>query len=181
MPENSDIDARRDKAKISKWLETQRGRPQYRAAPSVNRAVSRIMRPLSKQFGGGLAAIEPHWNEIIGPKFAKISRPVGFQSGSKGRQLIIRAPGPAGALIMAAQSQILDRINSYMGPGHVKSIKVIQGQMRNSEKSKRPSAKPLTPSIKRELQSGLDHIDDPDLKAALNKFGEAVYARQRKT
>ncbi len=179
MAEKSEIEARREKASIARWLETQRGRPQYRPTPSVNRAVSKVMRPLSKKFGGGLAALEPHWDDIIGSKFAKISRPVAFKGSAKGRQLIIRAPGPAGALIMAAQSQILDRINGFMGPGHVKSIRVIQSRMQAGDTPQAPRKKPLTPSIKRELQSGLDHIEDPDLKAALSKLGESVYGRER--
>ena len=177
MPQDPDIQTRRDKASYARWLETQRGRPQIRPAPTIGRAVTRVMRPLSKKHGSGVAALEPHWDTIIGSRFAKISSPVKFAGSAKGRQLVIKAPGPAGALIMANQNRIIEKLNGFLGPGHVKSIKVIQSRIRSSASAAKTPKRGLAPSVKRELQSGLDHVSDPDLKSALNKLGQSVYAK----
>ena len=182
MPQDPDIQARLDKAAFARWLETQRGRPQIRPAPTVGRAVSRVMRPLSKKYGAGVASLDPHWETIVGKRFAAISRPVRFSGSAKGRQLVIKAPGPAGALIMAHQDRILEKLNGFLGAGHVKAIKVIQSRLNSAPTQAARPKRGLTPSVKRELQSGLDQISDPDLKSALDKLGQSVYSRaQSKT
>jgi len=65
---------------LSQWVETQRGRPQFRAAPSAGLSISKVMRPLARKHGGGSSAIalEKIWPEIMGPRWSKISSPVRF-------------------------------------------------------------------------------------------------------
>ena len=165
-----------DATAIAKWLEQQRGRPQYRPAPHARSAVARIMRPLSSKHGAGSTGLAAHWPDIVGSRFAKISKPVKFSGKADERTLLISAPGPAAALIMASSRQIIDRANTYLGAGHLKRIKVLQTKMK-TEVSGQPAARGLTQQAGDKLQSGLETVRDSDLKEALEKLGRRVLSK----
>jgi len=60
---------------------------------------------------------------------------------------VIKAPGAASALIMAGSGQILDRLNTFLGHGHISKLRVIQGAMtqgagRTDKNDTRPQPKP---------------------------------------
>ena len=192
---------RRERMKIAAWLETRRGKPQYRPAPAAGRAVARVVKPLSKKFSGSSSAahLVPHWPSIIGEKWAKFSRPEKFSGDKNGKTLIIGAPGPAATLIMASAGQIIERVNIFMGEGAVTSIRVIQKKMTPSQntgqnnagghaqnKSTRPHynragginpPRGLTPLEEDHLQTSLKHIEEQKLKTALAALGRNVISR----
>lgn len=180
---------REEKAKLTAWLSTQRGRPQYRHAPAAARAVKKIIKPLSRKFGAGVTSISENWQEIAGPRFAKFSRPVKITGGREGRTLYIQAPSAAAALIMAGSGQIIDRLNTFLGHGHINRIKVIQGPAGQksparqrgktaSSNAAHPAApRGLTPSENRSLHSALSRVEDPALKEALEKLGRKALTR----
>lgn len=172
--------SREDKQKITQWLERQRARPQYRSAPTAGMAVSKVMRPLSKKYGSGSSALALGriWPEIMGPRWSKISTPVRFVGGRDGKTLVISAPGAAAALIMAASGPIIDRLNTHLGPNHVKSIKVVQSKMRTDGATIK-SARGLRPTETAKLQEGLAKIESDDLKSALEKLGRGVMTHDK--
>ena len=161
---------------LSQWVESQRGRPQFRAAPNAGLAVSKVMRPLARKHGGGSSAmaLEKIWPEIMGPRWSKISSPVRFVGGRDGRTLIISAPGPAASLILAQSGPILQRLNAHLGASHVRRIKVVQSRM---IKPARPQTqKGLAPCQETELKEGLKNIKSERLKGALEKMGRQILA-----
>jgi len=179
MPDDSQ---NRDKKRHSdqvlrRWVETQRGRPQYRAAPSAGLSVSKVMRPLAKKHGGGRSAIalEKIWPEVMGPRWSKISSPVRFLGGRNGRTLTISAPGPAASLIMAQSGPIIERLNAHLGSSHVARIKVIQSRM--TKPARTQSNRGLAPRQETELRAGLSDIKSKRLKAALEKMGRQVLSK----
>ena len=164
---------------VSRWLDSQRGRPQYRAAPHASKAVSRIMRPLSKKHGGGHTGLSQYWEEIVGKRLSAISKPLRIQVDQNGRSLMIGAPGPAAALIMASSGSIISKVNAYLGSGFIVKIKVIQTKIRPHNSP--TISQGLSPKINDELQSGLSNIADPDLKQVLKSFGQQVLSHTSKT
>ena len=172
--------SRRDAAILNHWLSEQRARPQYRAAPKADRAVAKIMKPLSAKFGAGRSGLVDHWEEIVGPRFARISRPERFLGGREGRTLLISAPGPAASLISAAGQTIIDRVNSFLGPNYIRHIKVTQSRIKDSQLA---GASPkrtqdLTHGQQNKLKSSLEKIQDPDLRQALEKLGRHALTRK---
>jgi len=115
---------------------------------------------------------------ISGPRWSKISTPVRYTGGKDGRTLIISAPGPAAALIMAASTPIIERLNGHLGEGHIKRIRVVQSKMTPS-KSNAPT-KGLSPRKTAQLQEGLSHLPDDRLKAVLEKLGRGVLKNEDK-
>ena len=170
---------REERARLTAWLNTQRGKRQYRHAPPAARAVQKIIKPLSSKHGAGVSAITENWPEIAGPRFAKFSRPVKMTGGRDGRTLHIQAPGAAAALIMAASGQILDRLNTFLGHGHVARIKVSQSAMKKAAPTAPHIKDPrgLSPSESTSLQSGLSKVKDPALKQALDRLGRKALTR----
>ena len=177
-----DHDDRRDRAAVHQWLNHQRGKRAFRPPPKAGHAVSKIMAPLSRKFGAGRSGLNEHWEQIVGARFARISTPVRFLGGKNGRTLLISAPGPAAALIMAAGNSIIDRANGYLGPGYIRHIKVVQTKMRDGHLagSKQMKSVDLTPRQAEELNLSLEKISNPDLKEALEELGRQVYSRSNR-
>jgi len=182
MQQDDPEKTRKDAAAVTRWLTQQRGRRAYRSPPKAGRSVSKIMRPLSAKFGAGRSGLTEHWDDIVGPRFARISRPVRFLGGREGRTLLISAPGPAAALITAAGGAIIERTNSYLGPGYIRHIKVMQSKMRDGQLAGTTAqrSQDLTVKQKEKLQLSLEKINNPDLKQALEKLGRQTFTRGAK-
>lgn len=169
--------SRKDKQTLSHWLEQKRGKPQYRPAPMAGVAVSKVLRPLSKKFGGktgaSAAALSKHWPQIVGARWAKISTPLKFTGSREGRTLVITAPGAAATLIMSASGPIIERLNGHLGDGYVSRIRVIQTKMKDASKVSIPK-RGLSPREESKLQEGLSNIENDGLKQALEKLGRGV-------
>ena len=162
---------------LGQWVETQRGRPQFRAAPNAGLAVSKVMRPLARKHGGGRSAmsLEKIWPEVMGPRWSKISSPVRFLGGRSGRTLIVSAPGPAAALIMAQSGPIIDRLNAHLGSGHISRLKVVQSRMTIPTRTQ--PKRGLAPRQEAELREGLSDVKNDQLKQALEKVGRQILTK----
>jgi len=166
---------RKDKQVIQHWLENQRGKPQYRPAPTAGIAVAKIVRPLSKKYSGGSSAamLNNNWSEIVGVRWAKISKPVKFTTGREGRTLVISAPGAAATLIMAASGPIIDRLNTHLGVGHIVKLRLIQSKLK-TDINPTGARRGLSPRQEDYLQEGLSNLAEGGLKQALSKLGRGV-------
>ena len=167
--------SRKDKQSINQWLEGQRGKPQYRPAPTAGIAVAKVVKPLSKKYKGSSSAAMLHknWPEIVGQRWAKISTPVKFTRGRDGRTLVISAPGAAATLIMAASGSIIERLNMHLGTDHVAKLRLVQTKLKTDSHNLAPK-RGLSPSQEVYLQDGLSNLPEGGLKQALNKLGRGV-------
>jgi len=67
------------------------------------------------------------WQEIAGPKVARLARPLKFSEGPSGGTLTLRA-APGAALFLAHEKRALcERINAYLGRPAVAQLKFSQG------------------------------------------------------
>ena len=174
--------ARHARSKVAGWLETQRGRPQYRPAPHAGRAVNKILKPLAKKSGGSTANLRPHWPQIVGDKLARVSKPARYASGARGRTLVIEAPSAASTLITSNMSRILQRIEAAIGPHDIAHIKVTARRNNQIEKHTpkkyAPAQRGLTPSEQAELDEKLSTLKNEALRPALEKLGKKLYTRK---
>lgn len=190
-PENSDTAKGKpalsiaQQAKIERFLQSQRARPQARALPSASMAVNRVMKPLARSNaksggarGSSALSLAPIWPEIMGPRWSKISTPVRFKASNGARTLVISAPGPAASLIMAASGPIMDRLNAHLGAGHVQKLQIVQAlpkTMRNAPPAQpKHTVRGLTPREERALQDGLTQVQNDRLKGVLERLGREV-------
>ena len=117
------------RGRIIAYLERNRGNRQYRHAPQASTAVNKLMRPLSKKFGEGIGGLRAHWPEIVGGKWAALSKPKALRGPNGNKSLLIEAKGPAAALLSANTAQLLRKINQYLGQNNVTKLKIIQGRL----------------------------------------------------
>ncbi len=137
---------------------------------------------MSSKFGSGVSVIAQNWPEIAGPRFAKFSRPLKITGSRDGRTLHIQAPGAAATLITAGSGQIIDRLNTFLGHGHISRIKLVQTTVSAKAKpTTAPKTEPrgLTPLQADELRSGLSKVDDPALKLALEQLGRRALSQNK--
>jgi len=134
----------RDQADASAWLGENRGRAQIKPPPSAGRAASKLIKPLAKQFSGpSVSELDQHWPEIVGPQLAQFTKPEKFQGGAAGSSLVIRARGPAAALVEAQSAQILSRVANYSGK-QPKRLKIVQGPLTETVTKAKPHPNRVT-------------------------------------
>lgn len=138
------------------WAEAHRGKPAYKTAPSAGRAVARVVKPLSDQFGMSANQLAAKWSLIVGQRLAQWSYPERLHNGARGLTLVVCARGPA-ALQIETQSQlILQRIRDYTGKSP-RALQVRQGVIKRDKASAAPMdgriTKVSTPSLPRATDS----------------------------
>jgi len=138
-----------------------------------------ITRAAFARHGFAQADVVANWDDIVGEALAAVSAPerikwprgAGEEAQKRGGTLVIRAaPGRALELQYEA-SRIIARINSFFGYGAVAQLKVMQA----AELSKGPRKRPPLPE-KPVREQELGAVEDPSLRAALERLGRGVAA-----
>ncbi len=150
------------RGRLNAYLLRNRGRQQYRHAPSAAQAASRVMRPLAKKFGAGVGTLRDHWPEIVGQKWAQLSQPHTLRGAKDAKILVIKAKGPAATLISANSDQLLAKINQFLGAGSVRTLKIIQSRMSGDT----PAA-----SAENNVRFPIAKPGENTLEAALDRLG----------
>jgi len=155
-------------------------RPPIRSISRPSRAIRNILKPMGKKFGPGVSQLKRNWLQIVGPRLANICAPQKL-TGVKGSQtLTITSKGSSAMLIQAQSTQLLEKINLVTGRGTVKSIRVIQGKIRNNAQATclpTTSSKinaGFTPKQLTALDEQLKDITNPNLKKALRELGLGI-------
>jgi hypothetical protein len=120
------------------WAQRHRGRAAIAPPPAAAAALARVLKPLAVHHGPGVAELAEHWAEIVGAPLAAHSRPEKMQSGAGGLTLVVRARGPAAALVEAQSARILERVARYAGRAP-KRLRIVQGSLGGSAPA--PSAR----------------------------------------
>ncbi len=166
----NDLKSRAKRGNTLAYLQKHRGKPQYRHAPSASRAANKILRPLSRKFGPGVSSLRTQWAEIIGERWAVLSKPTAVR-GTKGAKILyIDAKGPAAAMLQADSANILNKVNQFLGAGAIHKIIVKQGRIHvNTTKPVSNEATKPKPNQSETEQS---------LKSALDKLGKSIKSRK---
>ncbi|MGY8993187.1 MAG: DUF721 domain-containing protein [Rhodospirillales bacterium] len=145
--------------------------------------VARLTKPLFKRRGFAVAAIVENWMDVVGPLLASRTMPerITFPTGKRDEgTLHLRVDSGALALEIQHQEHLLvERINGFFGYGAVSRLRMIQRPM-----PPQPSGAVALAAIKSDEVSQYDASQiqsdtmDPDLRAALERLGQAVYRRR---
>lgn len=160
----------------ARYLEARRGRRARQAAPAAGIAAEKVLRPLTKRFGVGLEQLQANWAEIVGQRLANWCDPESIQRQGSARTLVIRARGPAAAILQAESRRLLERIATYAGSAGPTRIRVIQGRSRSAGRAK---AVQITKSqASSQVSEGVEQSDEARLLSALNRFDQSVKNRR---
>lgn len=169
-------------------LATRRTRRAPRPAPPVGRSLSPFIKALDARFGQGPGVLQARWREIAGEVLAARTEPARLIKGRQGQgaTLEIRVQGPAAALIQHQSTEILERVNLFMGPGAVARLRITQGPVTPPSARDRPSQpqrrrpRPLDAGDEAKLADSISPAAEPGLKTALMRLGRAVLSDTRR-
>ena len=172
------LEARAARGNTLAYLQKHRGSPQYRHAPQAGRAAKKILRPLSRKFGPGVSSLRSHWPEIIGERWAALSKPTAVRGSLGAKTLHIEAKGPAAAMLQADSANILAKVNQFLGAGAIAKIMVKQGRIRIKPKPVQPTphiSEPKMPTT--HVYEKLETEGEDSLRTALDKLGSRLKTR----
>ncbi len=170
------IKTRKRRGNSLAYLQKNRGKPQYRHAPSASRATNKVLRPLSRKFGPGVNSLRAHWPEIIGQKWAALSKPTAVRGSIGAKTLQIEAKGPAAAMLQADSNQIRDKVNQFLGADTISKIVVKQGRIQINTKKNAETSMDNQHSVSKMVQTDKNET----LKSALDRLGQNIKSRTNK-
>ena len=150
--------------------------------------VEKSIRKAGESRGFAVSRLLTHWEEVAGPDFAGICRPVKvtYGRGAIGATITLLTTG-AHAPVLEMRKEILrTRINACYGYGAIGRIAITQtapagfsdGQAVFRGAPAAPAAP--DPGIVREAAQVASSVTDPGLRAALENLGRNVLAASRR-
>ena len=154
-------------------------------AETLGTTVSRLTKPIFGKRGLADGTVAKEWSQIVGPMIAKHSRPDRITYTNRERHsglLHLRVDHSAMATeLQHLEPQLLERINSYFGFKAVAKMRFIHGPLANAPGADRSitrlSEPPQSPIVAQEVTT----IEDPELRDALNRLGNAVHHDETKS
>ncbi|MFV3073887.1 DUF721 domain-containing protein [Niveispirillum fermenti] len=128
--------------------------------------------------GLAFGALLTDWPTIMGSRLAEQTGPLKlvFPAGRRENAVLhIRVSSAAALLVQHEEPQILERINAFMGWRAVARLKLVHAGPALPQKNYalRP-LKRLDPVKEAELTAATAPVDDPELRAALERLGRAL-------
>ncbi|MDD4615877.1 MAG: DciA family protein [Alphaproteobacteria bacterium] len=144
-------------------------------------AVDKIARQSAGKDWGLYASLLNHWAEIVGMAYAKVTTPIKVtfpyqptEAQRKNGVLTIKLPkGLAMEFSFKAES-VRQRINSYLGYEAFSRITFDANALSAPMVRKKKKA---DPAALKGIRSEAARINNPELREALEKFGEAILDR----
>jgi|SRR5215469_4153716 len=75
------------------------------------------------------ATLVLHWEQIVGPEIARLSRPVKLVDGSNGGTLTLKAEPAASVFLQHEARSLCERINTYLGRPAVSRVRFVYGSL----------------------------------------------------
>ena len=163
-------------------LAAKRTRPPRRPPPAASRAVTRAIKGLDAKFGQGAEGLAAHWTEIVGKSLSARSEPGRLMRSRGVAVLELRVEGPSSVLIQHQATDIVERVNLFLGAGAITGLRIVQRPLSKTARA-RPGAvtttsrrhkPPLDAADERRLADDLAVFDDGPLKHALQRLGREV-------
>ena len=130
--------------------------------------------------GASIARLRAEWTAIVGPEFARVTRPEALLSGrgaraaakAGGKLLRLRVAGAAALEVQHKAGQIVERVNGYFGHAMIDDIRLVQGAL--AVRAMPPATPPPDARIVTAVAERAAVVEDPELRAALTRLGARV-------
>ncbi|OAN48103.1 hypothetical protein A6A04_04930 [Paramagnetospirillum marisnigri] len=139
----------------------------------------KVTRPVFGRHGFAGGALVVDWPAIVGSAVASHTLPVRIKFPPQDRAdgtLVVKVASGAFALEMQhLEPLILERINGYFGWKAVARLKLVQGPLPQPVRRPKTVARPaVTTAAPSTLAARLDSVEDPDLRAVLERLGRRL-------
>jgi len=159
------------------------GRKFHHARPVAD-LVSQLLDPVIERRAGMTSDLIAAWDDIIGEKHARHSRPEKLDWPRRAdaddpfqpATLRVACEGSHALFLSHESDLIINRINQYFGFTAVARLKVVQRPVEQAGERQRSELVPLTTDKREKIESLLASVDDDKLKSALGKMGLGVFS-----
>lgn len=157
-------------------------------ARPVAEFASKVLAPVISRRAAMTVDLVSAWPDIVGEQYADFTMPEKidwprrmsdddpFSPGT----LIVRCDGARAVLIQHESQQLIERVNLFFGFHAIGRIRLVQKPVTRMRHERAPPLPEPGPEARRKLDAILDRIDDPQLRARLEKIGRGVMARMNK-
>lgn len=130
-------------------------------------------------------AIVSLWPEIVGERLGERSRPLKIDwprrrpapgEASEPATLVVRVEGAFALEMQQLAPLVLERVNTHLGWRAVGKLVLKQGPV--EAPMPKPAPPPPDPAVIKRVADQVAAIADPELKAALQRLGQAVAQKQ---
>lgn len=161
-----------------------RNRACYLFPTTLQRAAEGATKVAFRRFGIAHARLSSDWEHIVGPVLAAKALPqrIDFPKGKRDGGTLFLAVATGWALEMQhLEPVILEKIATYFGYRAVARIHITQRPLPVTTKSppSKPKQSPLPETTRQRLEEATAQVDNPELKAALEKLGEGIFRKNR--
>jgi hypothetical protein len=151
--------------------------------------VGKALAPAMSQHGFATSELIARWADLVGPRFAPVTRPLRVvwprvtaelvdRSGRPPATLVVQCEGAHALELQHAAGLILEKVNVLYGWRAVERLSIRQGPVRREGPAKRkPEPSPAGPELRRSLET----VEDEALREALERLGRAIAAERRVT
>ncbi|MGE5547388.1 MAG: DUF721 domain-containing protein [Solirubrobacterales bacterium] len=140
-----------------------------------------VTRPVFGKHGFVSGALVVDWPAIVGSAVATHTLPLSIKFPVRERSngtLTIKVANSAFATeIQHLEPLILERINGHFGWQAVSRLKLVHGPLPVRKALVPPAPQPSPEAVER-LEKSLEAVEDPELKAVLDRLGRHIAARR---
>jgi hypothetical protein len=138
----------------------------------LNALLPRLTRPAFKRRSPAAAHLMSDWPDIVGPILAAQTMPQRLSGGT----LTLGCAGPVAMELQHLTPQLIAKINGALGQVVVERLRFVQVVM---PAAPRRAARPAAVSLPEPVDARIRQVDDPELRAVLERLGQGVYRRRR--
>ncbi len=166
------------------------GKGPDRNAVAVSDLATAILDPVLRKRAGVSVGLVQSWEDIVGARLAKTSRPEKIQWPRRLQDddpfepavLVIACEGISALHIQNETGEIISRVNAFLGFSAIGRIRIVQKPVQAPSARKKQELRALAPEESNRLASVVDRVEDEGLRQSLERLGASVMAsRPRKS
>lgn len=158
------------------------GKGPDRNAVAVSDLATAILDPVLRRRAGISIGLVQSWDDIVGPRLGRGSRPEKIQwprrlsddDPFEPAVLVVACEGLAALHIQHETGEIISRVNAFLGFSAIGRIRIVQKPVVAAKPRERPVLRPLAADEKARVERSVGKIEDDGLRASLERLGASV-------
>ena len=163
------------------------GKGHNRNPVAVSDLATAILDPVLRKRAGISIGLVQSWEEIVGARLARSSRPekiqwprrMGDDDPFEPAVLVIACEGAAALHLQHETGEIIGRVNAFLGFSAIGRIRIVQKPVAPVSSEPKPIPRALSHEEKARLASTVGKIEDDDLRASLERLGATIVGTRK--
>lgn len=160
------------------------GKRPDRNAVAVSDLATDILDPVLRRRAGISIGLVQSWEDIVGPRLARTSRPEKIQWPRRMHDddpfepavLVVACEGVAALHLQHETSEVISRVNAFLGFSAIGRVRIVQKPVDRGPAREKPARRALAPEENARIARVVGNVEDDGLRAALERLGESVLA-----